>query len=173
MQQTEQYGLNQWELTDRIQMADFNADNAKIAAALAGKLGRIEKIFDSDPSSTTGGSTITAVSNWDDWELYGSLFCADFSELTADDTFGLELVAYPKDEGQDYVIPVQAPASVLLLFFPQHDKNRTVRGVMLGGGTRILCPDFPYRNFHSIRYYAKGTHGHQLLNYTITHFGIR
>lgn len=35
MRQTEHYGLNQWELTDRILMADFNADNAKIAAALA------------------------------------------------------------------------------------------------------------------------------------------
>lgn len=34
MQQTEQYGLNQWELTDPIRMADFNRDNAKIAAEL-------------------------------------------------------------------------------------------------------------------------------------------
>lgn len=35
MKQTEQYGLNQWELTDPIKMADFNADNAKIAAELS------------------------------------------------------------------------------------------------------------------------------------------
>lgn len=35
MKQTEQYKLNQWELSDRIQMADFNADNAKIEAELA------------------------------------------------------------------------------------------------------------------------------------------
>ena len=34
MQQTEHYQLNQWELTDRIQMEDFNNDNAKIEAAL-------------------------------------------------------------------------------------------------------------------------------------------
>ncbi len=35
MLQTDQYGLNQWELSDRIRMEDFNADNAKIEAALA------------------------------------------------------------------------------------------------------------------------------------------
>ena len=35
MKQTEYCGLNQWELSDRIRMEDFNADNAKIAAELA------------------------------------------------------------------------------------------------------------------------------------------
>lgn len=34
MKKTANYGLNQWEKTDRIQMEDFNADNAKIEAAL-------------------------------------------------------------------------------------------------------------------------------------------
>ena len=36
MKQTENYGLNQWELADRIQMEDFNGDNEKVDAALAG-----------------------------------------------------------------------------------------------------------------------------------------
>lgn len=35
MKQTEQYGLNQWELSDPILMADFNADNLKLADELA------------------------------------------------------------------------------------------------------------------------------------------
>ena len=34
MNQTPNYQLNQWDKTDRIQMEDFNADNAKIEAAL-------------------------------------------------------------------------------------------------------------------------------------------
>ncbi len=34
MKQTENYGLNQWELTDRIQMEDFNSDNQKIDSQL-------------------------------------------------------------------------------------------------------------------------------------------
>jgi len=36
MKQTENYRLNQWDLTDRIRMEDFNSDNAKLEAALAG-----------------------------------------------------------------------------------------------------------------------------------------
>ena len=34
MNRTENYALTQWEATDRIMMEDFNADNAKIDAAL-------------------------------------------------------------------------------------------------------------------------------------------
>ena len=34
--QTPNYALNQWERDDRVLMEDFNADNAKIDAALAG-----------------------------------------------------------------------------------------------------------------------------------------
>ena len=35
MNKTSNYQLNQWELTDRIRMEDFNGDNEKIDAALA------------------------------------------------------------------------------------------------------------------------------------------
>lgn len=38
MKKTAQFGLNQWEMSDRIQMQDFNRDNAAIEAALAGRL---------------------------------------------------------------------------------------------------------------------------------------
>lgn len=37
MQKTTNYQLNQWESTDKISRADFNADNAAIDAALASK----------------------------------------------------------------------------------------------------------------------------------------
>lgn len=33
--QTSNYGLSQWEATDQVQRTEFNADNAKIDAALA------------------------------------------------------------------------------------------------------------------------------------------
>ena len=36
--QTTNYQLNQWEATDQVLRTDFNADNAKIDAALAGKV---------------------------------------------------------------------------------------------------------------------------------------
>lgn len=36
MNKTANYNLNQWDAEDKVQRADFNADNAKIDAALAG-----------------------------------------------------------------------------------------------------------------------------------------
>ena len=43
MKHTENYNLNQWELADRIQMEDFNGDNQKIDAALAGLAATVAK----------------------------------------------------------------------------------------------------------------------------------
>ena len=37
MQHTTNYNLNQWEAGDRVTREDFNADNAKIDAAIAAK----------------------------------------------------------------------------------------------------------------------------------------
>ena len=37
MQHTQNYQLSRWEKDDRIMMEDFNADNAKLDAALAAK----------------------------------------------------------------------------------------------------------------------------------------
>ena len=39
--QTPNYRLSQWERTDRVLMEDFNADNAKIDATLAGLAGQV------------------------------------------------------------------------------------------------------------------------------------
>ena len=57
MNKTSNYQLNQWELTDRIRMEDFNGDNAKIDAALAGLAGQVA----SKASSSTVSSLSTKV----------------------------------------------------------------------------------------------------------------
>ena len=41
MKQTQNYQLNQWDKTDRIQMEDFNSDNEKTDAALQGLVQQI------------------------------------------------------------------------------------------------------------------------------------
>ena len=41
MTKTTNYQLNQWAKSDRIMMDDFNADNAKIDAALGEKIGAV------------------------------------------------------------------------------------------------------------------------------------
>jgi len=54
MKKTTNYQLNQWEMTDRIQMADFNHDNEKIDAALHGLAGQVaEKADTSTVNSLT------------------------------------------------------------------------------------------------------------------------
>ena len=54
MNQTTNYQLNQWESTDRILMADFNADNAKLDAALKAQADAI--------AAKAAQSTVTALS---------------------------------------------------------------------------------------------------------------
>ena len=39
--QTPNYQLSQWERSDKVQMEDFNADNAKIDAVLTGKVAKL------------------------------------------------------------------------------------------------------------------------------------
>ena len=56
MTKTENYQLNQWEATDKISRADFNADNAKIEAVL-GELMRAECIS-INTSDFVAGDTI-------------------------------------------------------------------------------------------------------------------
>ncbi|MBP3509465.1 hypothetical protein [Oscillibacter sp.] len=57
MQQTNNYGLNQWELTDLIKMEDFNGDNSKVDAALKTLAGQVA----GKASSSTVSSLSAAV----------------------------------------------------------------------------------------------------------------
>ncbi len=57
MTKTEHFQLNQWELSDRIMMEDFNADNAKIDAAL-GALSAERIVFGSYTGDGTSSRTI-------------------------------------------------------------------------------------------------------------------
>ena len=79
MKQTPNYGLNQWELGDRIRMEDFNADNditdtilAELDGELDEKLGRASLYWSvpATPGSTTGPSTINPSGLVDDWSNY-------------------------------------------------------------------------------------------------------
>ena len=45
--QTTNYQLNQWEATDQVLRTDFNADNAKVDAALAGKVDHHDTVISS------------------------------------------------------------------------------------------------------------------------------
>lgn len=70
MNQTTNYQLNQWEKADRIQMEDFNADNAKIDAALA-SIKELLPIVHLQTITTTAAATKLDIDlSGFDWDTY-------------------------------------------------------------------------------------------------------
>lgn len=59
--QTKNYGLNQWERTDKVVMEDFNADNAAIDAALGAADARAEALAKSKADQSALAALQTAV----------------------------------------------------------------------------------------------------------------
>lgn len=59
MTQTPNYKLTQWAKTDRIEMEDFNGDNAKVEAALAALAGRLDGRFYLTSFTGNGSNTRT------------------------------------------------------------------------------------------------------------------
>ena len=71
MNQTSNYQLSQWDPEDRILRTDFNSDNAKIDAALVGRLGAAELIAETlvtEDFVTSLTVDLTEV-DWDQWSF--------------------------------------------------------------------------------------------------------
>lgn len=74
MTKTEYYSLNQWTLSDRVRMEDFNHDNAQIDAALHALAGKnmITKLKTFTVSTRITGTTIFTMDvsdiNWSAWQ---------------------------------------------------------------------------------------------------------
>lgn len=78
LKQTGNYQLNQWEKFDRIMMEDFNADNAKIDAAISSEANRVADLPHGE--LICGGNTETDTTRLDldvsqvDWSRYWAVF---------------------------------------------------------------------------------------------------
>lgn len=149
MKQTKQYGLNQWELSDTIRMADFNADNARLEEILAGKTGRFQQIM--ELSNACQGYTSCGLSfgveDWSDWECVLA-------------TLDLQGMSFP--EGYSFILRIMdtdikvdetkfrglAAGSFCLLLFPLHDKTSMIWGFAAGSGA---APIFPRRPFEELK----------------------
>ena len=153
MKQTEQYGLNQWELTDRILMSDFNADNAKIAAALAGKMGRFELLRSSVLDESYGPIGFNpSIDNWNEVEMFALFVHPTIPSHELSNKLKLTLDYKNGQTEQPIEAALLEPASVLLLLFPLHDENRLVEGVAIGGGTKVFQMSFPFKQLGYIRF---------------------
>ena len=174
MKQTDQYGLNQWELTDRIQMEDFNADNLKIAAALAGKMGRFEEIYSHSSEGIADSMSFNhLVRNWNEWDMFGFLLHLKISQEFADVSLQ---VSFDCKEGQTTThleVACLPPASLLILLFPWHDENRLVEGVIIGGGTKVFQMSFPFKQLGFIRFVPVNGVKHYFQGSCNRNFGLR
>ena len=71
MQHTTSHELSQWAETDRILREDFNSDNAKIEAALAGMLGRSQIIKSISLTVDTKVDLDLSDIDWNQWSAVG------------------------------------------------------------------------------------------------------
>lgn len=173
MKQTEQYELNQWELTDRIRMEDFNADNLKIATALAGKLGRAETIHTSISDSPSGNfSSNPLVDNWSDWELYGFLVQAEINPAEVNNHLRLRFSYRSNVSYAQADVATLKPASFFILLFPWHDENRMVEGLVIGSETKVFQMSFPFKTLSSIDCSPTSSSSTIFQKYSARRFGI-
>ena len=169
MQQTEQYGLNQWELTDQIKMADFNADNAKIAAALAGKLGRLELICTRHfPGGFSSIGFNFGIPDWSQWSLVFFIFDIGTTVFKEDDTMSFMLY----QAQAKYPIPL--PGSQFGVFLPLRDNSRQVQGFLIGKDViPFQFEDKLFQDFIAITIDINSPTQNGIRNPTIFFYGMR
>jgi len=152
---TPNYSLNQWEASDKVQRVDFNADNAKIDAALAGKLGRTELHYtfhrlDESPAGFSSSSCNFLISDWSVWEYVFVNFWVAPGDHTATKT---KLQLYP---GGNNVL--EMPYGSFTLVLPvHHDPDGYIRGFAIGSGCgSFFFPDHTFKEFRGFGHFLDG-----------------
>lgn len=136
MKQTENYQLNQWEAGDRILMADFNNDNAKIEAALADKLGKSQMI-----AQMTIGSGVREYYadlsgvDWNAWEIV--MVTLDMPPLS-DTSIPMGCTVCDKDRTTislygtaSYGVCSYAPGPLFMAFFPHRNAENPIHAIAI------------------------------------------
>ena len=129
MKKTTNYQLNQWEKSDRIMMEDFNADNAKIDAAL-GKIGKFETIDEVTFESITPTYTFDLTGfDWAKWQFVGVSVQAQSDKGSFLATF----MGVSSPNGDNYVRLAHVPPyPFVAVSAPCHDAESAVRGFFIG-----------------------------------------
>lgn len=147
MKQTKQYGLNQWELSDPIRMADFNADNSRLEEALKGKAGRFQKIREYVASQGSASAGVTfGVSDWSEWDCVAATFDLQKTSFRDGDFFILYAMDTSYQVDQTTFRGLNG-GSFCVLLFPHHDKASRIRGFAAGSGS---APIFLRRPFEDL-----------------------
>lgn len=154
MQQTEHYGLNQWELTDRILMSDFNADNLKIAAALAEKVGTWKLIRKNSFCYSCG--IIYPPWDWKKYSVALVFFDARFSQTDETGRIEWRLTAGQYDPSRFSKTYTTELGPAAFLLFPMRDASNPVRGLFIGcGRCEAVAEDWPFDKLDAFTSYYR------------------
>nr|WP_326186108.1 hypothetical protein [uncultured Oscillibacter sp.] len=141
MKQTETYRLNQWEASDRILREDFNGDNARIEAALAGKLGRAELVREVVLDGYAFGVTMDLRDiDWSQWSIV-LLEMVPVMTSSSVTTMSFGISGITATSRSAYAPAIKDPCMAVL--FPLRDAERAVRALFFPGGAVMASKD-PY-----------------------------
>ena len=139
MNKTENYQLSQWELADRIQMEDFNGDNAKIDAALAGL-------------AATVAAQAAQLAKCGNCQLY-------FTTYTGTGTYGFNnpcSLTFPK---LPYLFLVNAPDGDILLALRGAENYQE-----LSSGSSVYFPGRLTWTGTTVKWYTNSNYAHVQMN---------
>lgn len=178
MKQTPNYGLNQWELGDRIRMEDFNADNditdtilAELDGELDEKLGRASLYWTTPGTSgtTSGPSTISPIGLVKDWNNYEYvIMMVDVPEGSQRTGSPLEIRICDKPYETIATIPED---SFIIIFRPLRNASNKIQGTLLSArGVKFFTCQRTFSQFSQMSIFP--TEGH-MASTGLTFVGFR
>ena len=161
MTKTTNYQLNQWEKTDRILMEDFNADNAKVDAALKGQA---EALAAEQAAREAGDAALAEKSTPQVLKTVtqpadSTLFTVDLSDIDWNQWRNVYICLEVSGNGYYYSAygstyknneSHQIPGKHCLVLWPMYQANSSVGGVFFGYNMPVIVgPCIPYTQFTS------------------------
>ena len=153
MKYTEHYQLNQWDAADRVLREDFNADNAKLDAALGGLQTQVDTLaahhrlvlLHTFEAAQDGAVTVPMPAA--DWSALRFLHLLIAPNVDTDMDYELCLNGTAAEHTLLSRCNSTHPAHVIL--FPLQREDWPVSGVMMYGGFRWFGSSVPYRDIQS------------------------
>lgn len=165
MRKTETYQLNQWEISDRVRMEDFNADNVQLEKILTEKFGRVEKLGGTNPTEGSyrlSGNFYLKGDAWNAWECVAvvadlhktSFLPEDYMEIM------LQLPGYTHSDK----LPSVEGGSFAIVLFPSHKAENPTKGLVVGRGGGLFFLDQPYMDLQGVSAYVRNPTSNDILH---------
>ena len=148
---TPNYDLCQWEATDQVLRADFNADNLKLDAALAEASRKNTIYYQTGWSMVPSSQQIISLMsiNWTDHPLFFLHFFYAYVDTSADSKISIKL-----ERSKIADIP---PQDFMIALFPLRDPTRRVQGVLLCSEPRVFRLGETFSELTSLELRATGS----------------